>query len=494
LELTGGIEGEVEVNVGGRVVCVSRKGLMLDQLRHTYFAHLLLYCVDALPRDEEGRPFLDADPNYVKWLVNEIALVEGADASGEEYEIELDDTQKEDPSFAFHHELFLTPTSLEIDVRSEDVDMDDREAAEGNKEGRNRDGDREGAGDGNGDGTAGSRLREYVDSYNDAVTVLEKAAVHLGGFGKAMGPFLRAEDGTAHEVKTVTVLRKKVSTTEATLSQLGPDSTLYKRFSGEIVQGDVPIRQTSVEHFTKVVDFARRQKLERRPGALVKKPTAKPKYIAQLKDVEMYGLTMEDVYRPPAQLLTFEETQEVLAMTKIPSPSVKLLYSSTRDGGDFVTMVDKVGDASSLLFLVNHDDTYRFGAFLEGQLKPPTDPKQTNGYRLPHFLISISGAYATPTKVLIPMTRQFVHVAGRDASIKGIRDSRGKLSFGCGYLRFGWAIPGPSDDVRSMHHGVKKDDLPDGYIGQRNDNGDGILAGGWDFTAKEIAIYQVKSA
>jgi len=230
LELTGGIEGEVEVNVGGRVVCVSRKGLMLDQLRHTYFAHLLLYCVDALPRDEEGRPFLDADPNYVKWLVNEIALVEGADASGEEYEIELDDTQKEDPSFAFHHELFLTPTSLEIDVRSEDVDMDDREAAEGNKEGRNRDGDREGAGDGNGDGTAGSRLREYVDSYNDAVTVLEKAVVHLDGFGQAVRPFLRAEDCSDHTVMTTTVLGQAVSTTEATLSQFGHNNLLYKRF------------------------------------------------------------------------------------------------------------------------------------------------------------------------------------------------------------------------------------------------------------------------
>ncbi|CEM22558.1 unnamed protein product [Vitrella brassicaformis CCMP3155] len=135
LELTGGIEGEVEVNVGGRVVCVSRKGLMLDQLRRTYFAHLLLYCVDALPRDEEGRAFLDADPNYVDWLSDEISMVEGADSSAEEHEIKLDDAQKGDPIFAFYHDLFLTQTTLEIDTPSDDTDMDDREAGEGNKEG-----------------------------------------------------------------------------------------------------------------------------------------------------------------------------------------------------------------------------------------------------------------------------------------------------------------------------------------------------------------------
>ncbi|CEM22563.1 unnamed protein product [Vitrella brassicaformis CCMP3155] len=497
LELTGGIEGKVEVNVGGRVVGVSRKGLMLDQLRRTYFAHLLLYCVDALPRDEEGRPFLDADFNYVKWLSDEIALVEGADSSAEEHEIELDDTQKEDPSFAFYHELFLTQTTLEIDVRSDDTDMDDREAAEGNKEGGDGEGgDGEGAGDSSGEETAGSRLREYLDSYNDAVAVLEKAVVHLEGFGRAMGSFLRAEDGGAHEVKTVTVLRKKVSTTEATLSQLGPDNLLYKRFSGEIVQGDVPIRQTSVEHFTKLVDFARRLRLEKRPGAVVKKPTAKPKYIAQLKkDVEMYGLKMEDIYRPPAPLLTFEETQEVLAMTEIPSPSIKLLYRSTRDGGDFGTMVDKVGDASGLLFLINHDDTHRFGAFVEGQVKPPTDPRQTNGYKVPHFFISISGAYGKVTKVPIPEAKQTVQVAGRDASIQSTNeDIRGKMTIGHGYLWFALASPGPSDDVRSLGHFVKTEDLPDnGYLG-RFSGDSGTLAGDWYFTAKEIAIYQVKSA
>ncbi|CEM21239.1 unnamed protein product [Vitrella brassicaformis CCMP3155] len=203
---------------------------------------------------------------------------------------------------------------------------------------------------------------------------------------------------------------------------------------------------------------------------------------------------MEDVYRPPAPLLTFEETREVLAMTEIPKPSMTLLYSSTRDGGDFGTMVDKVGDASGLLFLVNHDDTHRFGAFLEGQLMPCADPTQTNEYPVPHFLISISGAYAKVTKVPIPEAQQVVEVAGRDAFIKATNmDSRGKVYLGDGYLRLAFGSPGPTADVRSMLQWVKEDDLPDGYLGRRNDDGDGTLAAGMSSTAKEIAIYHVKS-
>jgi len=47
-----------------------------------------------------------------------------------------------------------------------------------------------------------------------------------------------------------------------------------------------------------------------------------------------------------------------------------------------------------------------------------------------------------------------------------------------------------------MHQWVKKEDLPDkDYLGQFNDHNDECtLAGDWYFTAKEIAIYQVKSA
>ncbi|CEM17344.1 unnamed protein product [Vitrella brassicaformis CCMP3155] len=278
LELTGGIEGEVKLSVGGRVVGVSRKGLMLEQLRHTYFAHLLLYGADALPRDQKGRPFLDADPNYADWLCDEIAIAEGKEAQGQEHQIKLDDTQKKDPSFAFYHKLFLTHTPLDIDAPSEDIDMDDGDK-EGNKEG---------------EGQAGvmDKIREYVEGYDAAVAELEGAAGHLKDFGKAMEPFIRAEDGSAHEVKTVTVLGKKVSTTEATLSQLGPDSTLYKRFSGEIVHGGVPIRQTSSENFMKVVDFARRQRLEKRRGHTAKAPIARD--MKQLKvDMEMFGFKMQ---------------------------------------------------------------------------------------------------------------------------------------------------------------------------------------------------------
>ncbi|CEM17346.1 unnamed protein product [Vitrella brassicaformis CCMP3155] len=174
-------------------------------------------------------------------------------------------------------------------------------------------------------------------------------------------------------------------------------------------------------------------------------------------------------------------------MIDIPNPTPTLLYSSTRDGGDFGTMMDKVGDASGLLFLVNHNDTHRFGSFVGGQLKSPADGK----YKVPLFFISISGAYGQVTKVPIPEARQWVGVAGHDASIRFSTASRGKMTIALGYLWVALGSPGPADDVRSMYQWVEKDDLPAGYLGRLS--GNGTLAGTWYFTAKEIAIYQVKS-
>jgi len=169
------------------------------------------------------------------------------------------------------------------------------------------------------------KIRRYIEGYDAAMKELDGAAGQLKDFGKTVRPFICAEDGSKHQVKTVTILRKKVSTTEATLSQLGPGNPLYKRFSGEVVQGDEPIRQTSCEHFMRVVDFARRLRFENRPGSVVRHPTARD--MDQLKvDVEMFGLKMEDVQRPLSPILNTDETREVVAMTDVPNPTPKLLY------------------------------------------------------------------------------------------------------------------------------------------------------------------------
>jgi len=47
--------------------------------------------------------------------------------------------------------------------------------------------------------------------------------------------------------------------------------------------------------------------------------------------------------------------------------------------------------------------------------------------------------------------------------------------------------------MRRMHQWVENDDLPAGYIGEQYSNGEGTLAADDMLTAKEIAVYEVKS-
>jgi len=67
------------------------------------------------------------------------------------------------------------------------------------------------------------------------------------------------------------------------------------------------------------------------------------------------------------------------------------------------------------------------------------------------------------------------------------------LYLGEGYLWLAWAAPGPADDVRCCNNHINKDDLPDGYLDQCNDYGQGTLAGGFTFHAKEIEVWHVVS-
>ncbi|CEM02442.1 unnamed protein product [Vitrella brassicaformis CCMP3155] len=87
--VTEPLDGEIEINVGGTVLCVPRKPLLLPGVSDSFIAYLLLHHLDGLPKDTDGHPFLDADPIYMDWLCNEVANVGAADAQAETHEIKL---------------------------------------------------------------------------------------------------------------------------------------------------------------------------------------------------------------------------------------------------------------------------------------------------------------------------------------------------------------------------------------------------------------------
>ncbi|CEM22536.1 unnamed protein product [Vitrella brassicaformis CCMP3155] len=477
--------GEMLVNAGGVVFPVSRRGLLLPCMKHRYISVLLMLFADGLPRDADGHVYLETSPAYFEAFLDELTLYE----TGRTNTVDLPPSKAADPAYCEYHSLFMRELpSFSAPTYSS------RGAATAR------------AIDGACDEKAlGNVIQTSLSDLEKVMKRLTRRREEVVRFLSAMEPFMKGQDNTEDDlaVLSLDVLGRQVVIQRRTLLRLGDDHPLLTRFSNTPpCWGDRRVRQTPTKHFVNTVEFARR--ISTMPKGQLIRPPLLDESERELfrEDLTMYGLTYSPILDLPAgQEWVMQSTEEWVAVLDLmdrPTCRPSLLFKYGRDGGDCGTLLAKVGDASGLLFLINHDDTHRFGAFVDGQLKPPADPTQTSGhYTAPLIFISISGAYSRPTKVPIPEARQVVEVAGRDASIKATNgDSRGKLGIGGGYLWFGLATPGPSDDVRSMHQWVKKEGLPDnGYLGRFSDeNGHGTLAGDWNFTAKEMEIWHIETA
>ncbi|CEM36249.1 unnamed protein product [Vitrella brassicaformis CCMP3155] len=451
LTVTGPLDGEIEVNVGGTVLCVPRKPLLLPGVCESVIAYLLLYHLDGLPKDTEGRPFLDADPVYLEWLRDEITNVGVADAQGESHEIVLNPPHDTDVSSLFWHELFFsTKTGLGTLVTK---DADESEAAATSK-------------------NPIDIIKASASDVEAAMTDLVEAEKELKRFHRAIGPFFKSPDGD-DEIRSVRVLGKTVSTTEATLAHAGRDKRLYATFhSGASVSCIRP------DHFTNVVDFARRQHCVS-PGSIVKPPTAQNQQQLAV-DCGMYGLSMETANSP---VLWADELQWIIEATGKHNVTTTRLFKSSRDGFGYGPFLNKVVGKSGLLFALRDGDSHRFGCFVDGPLTPPDDPLQTNLYDVTVFFFSLSGAYETPTKIEISEERQSVEVAGTQGVVKTDKgEPRANMSIACGYLWLGFAQPGPAADLSSCHQWIKKDLLPNGYSCSIDSKGSGTLAQSMNFT------------
>ncbi|CEL95624.1 unnamed protein product [Vitrella brassicaformis CCMP3155] len=479
LMVTGRLDDEIEIKVGGTVLCVPRKPLLLPGVSESIIAYLLLYHLEGLPKDTEGRPFLDADPVYTDWLFDEIAKVGSADAQRETHEIVLAPPHDTDSSSLFWHSLlFASKTGLDIHMpaAAPSPDGDDHDNMHVD-EAQQLEGGEAAEGGEKGDAVDGmAALSKSIASLDASVGRLGAAEDRLMQFSKLVKPLLASGVGQGDEIRSVRVRGKTVSTTEATLG--------------------AAVQSTSSEHLFRVVDFARRKRITQ-PDCLVMPPAASNAKQMQV-DTEMYGLKHEPFCSGLAGgdlvIETAEEWDEVLKMTGKTSPMPSLLYKGSRDTYAFPKLLQCVAGKSGLLFALQDGDTHRFGTFIDGQIVPPADPTQTTGnYKVPLFFYSLSGAYDAPTKIELPEERQMVEVAGTRGAVKAKNvDRHGNLCIARGHLWLGMAKPGPAADVSSCSQLLNEQYLPGGYRGEISESGYGRLAAQRDFTASEIEIWHIK--
>ncbi|CEM16789.1 unnamed protein product [Vitrella brassicaformis CCMP3155] len=491
--VTGPLSEEIEVNVGGTVLCVPRKPLLLPGVSESIIAYLLLYHLDGLPKDTEGRPFLDADPIYFDWLFDEIAGVGAADAEAESHEIKLTGDHSTDVSSLFWHELlFNTKTGLDIDMPIDAAPQDDDDEMQlDDQQQQSSQQQREAAGEQDEDEAADhmAGLDTGIARTEASLRCLDASVGRLGevqrgllNFHKLVKPLLAMgatdEGGEGDQIRSVRVLGKTISTTEATLARVGRDKRLYTTF-----HSDSSVSCIRPNHLMKVIDFSRRQRIAP-PGTLVSPPTSSDDRQMQA-DTEMYGLKYEPFFSGVAGgdlvIETDDEMAELLNMTGKTSP-----MPGSRDMYAFPKMLECVAGKSGLLFALQDGHTHRFGCFIDG-------PIQTNGpYDVPVFFFSLSGAYETPTKIEIPERDQWVEVAGTHGVVEDYDgESRADMCIGYGRLWLGFARrPGPAADLSRCHQWIGRDELSEGYAGERYD-GDGTLAQSGDFACDEMEIWQI---
>ncbi|CEM02449.1 unnamed protein product [Vitrella brassicaformis CCMP3155] len=210
LTVTEPLDGEIEINVGGTVLCVPRKPLLLPGVSDSFIAYLLLHHLDGLPKDTEGRPFLDADPIYMDWLFNEIANVGVADAQAETHEIKLTGDHSTDSASLFWHEiLFANKTDLNITRQDrQDTAIDDASSTGTPLNALDR---------------SAASVEKALDDIKTAVQQVMDEHQQLLKFHRVMGPFLKSADGKGNEIRSVRVMGRTVSTTESTLALIGTD-------------------------------------------------------------------------------------------------------------------------------------------------------------------------------------------------------------------------------------------------------------------------------
>ncbi|CEM34029.1 unnamed protein product [Vitrella brassicaformis CCMP3155] len=151
------------------------------------------------------------------------------------------------------------------------------------------------------------------------------------------------------------------------------------------------------------------------------------------------------------------------------------LYRTSVHGTTYGDLLDRVGDAKPIVFVVRNGP-HDFGVYISKGLRLPDDPFDSREYESDVWWFSLADAFGGPIKIEIPREEQYVAVAGRE----GNADESANVLIG-GALWLGWGnYPrGPSSDIRSCFQVSDSEYVPEGYTRVREELTGSVYLGGY---------------
>ena len=177
------------------------------------------------------------------------------------------------------------------------------------------------------------------------------------------------------------------------------------------------------------------------------------------------------------------------------APFVCVSIRASRDGTTYSDMLRCVGDKTRLVFVIRKDE-YVFGAFISAGIELPDDPRGENKYLCDGWHFSLAGHFNKPT--MMGQCGRTLRVAGREGIVPVVSVFRAKLVIGCylwlGYkgLWWGYECSAAATDMRRCRQVISfEDDVPEGYVGVRDEDGDAVFGGSPDFMADDLEVLTV---
>jgi len=170
------------------------------------------------------------------------------------------------------------------------------------------------------------------------------------------------------------------------------------------------------------------------------------------------------------------------------------LYRTSVHGTTYDDLLDSVGDAEPLVFVIRKDK-YVFGVHINCGLELPDDPTDYNDYECDVRWFSLAGHFAKPTKIDAREMYQGVDVMVAGHSAGGVSVMIGGYRRLGGYLKLdelyrwvpedGWVHDG---DIRNCAQYTTSSFMPAGYTGESSVGA--LLGGSYRFHADEIEVLQ----
>ncbi|CEM03446.1 unnamed protein product [Vitrella brassicaformis CCMP3155] len=211
-----------------------------------------------------------------------------------------------------------------------------------------------------------------------------------------------------------------------------------KRLSSMLKQY-LPSHDANIAADALAIDFAGRLRAAA-PMTVVDPPYAPRRLKAPLMAaMERHGLAMEPMMRlhgdgqcipSPSVIASASQLMAVLQKTGTQMTGIELLYKATVHGFAYTDMLNRVGDASCLLFLVRADGDIH-GFFVDASVLPPPQlpsARASNDYEVAGLNFKIAG-FSLPTFQSPSTTPQCVSVLRRDIEPNGV-DQIAKLIVG----------------------------------------------------------------